>query len=183
MKPKPDNPLPYKIAVLCYLFDAQGRVLLLHRKKQPNLDLYSPIGGKLEQPIGESPTACAVREVEEETGLTVNPSDLHLTGIVSETGYEQSTHWLMFLYELTHPVDVKPGAMNEGVLEWHQADQIADLPIPATDREVIWPLFWRYRERFFAAHLDCRDGLCWRIEQPATDTGDWVTVTQSNHGS
>ncbi len=40
MTQTPDAPLPYKIAVLCYLFDEQGRVLLLHRKKQPNLDYW-----------------------------------------------------------------------------------------------------------------------------------------------
>lgn len=171
-----DPPLPYKIAVLCYLFDARGRVLLLHRKKQPNLDLYSPIGGKLEQAIGESPTACAVREVKEETGLTIHPRDLHLTGIVSETGYEASCHWLMFLYEVTQPVSVKPGEMNEGILAWHEASEIPSLSIPQTDREVIWPLFWRYRSHFFAAHIDCRAGLRWRIEQPAQEAGDWQTV-------
>ena len=55
------EPLPYKIAVLCYLFDREGRVLLLHRERPPNRGLYSPVGGKLEQSLGESPTACAIR--------------------------------------------------------------------------------------------------------------------------
>ena len=73
--------LPYQIAALCYLFDENGRVLLLHRSKPPNFELYSPIGGKLEQVDGESPTACAMREIHEEVGLDVSPGDLHLTGI------------------------------------------------------------------------------------------------------
>ena len=47
------SPLPYKIAVLCYVFDEVGRVLLLHRRKRPNPGMYSPIGGKLEVEIGE----------------------------------------------------------------------------------------------------------------------------------
>ncbi len=176
MTPTPDAPLPYKIAVLCYLFDERGRVLLLHRKKHPNRELYSPIGGKLEQAVGESPTACAVREIQEETGLTVQPKELHLTGIVSETGYEGQCHWMMYLYEITHPVHVEPGPMNEGLLEWHEAGDISGLAIPQTDLEVIWPLFWRYRGRFFTAHIDCRDGLRWRIEQPADDAGPWRTA-------
>lgn len=169
--------LPYKIAVLCYLFDAQGRVLLLHRKRPPNRDLYSPIGGKLEQSIGESPTACAVREIYEETGLTVQTNDLHLTGVVSETGHEGESHWLMYLYELTHPVWVEPGPMDEGLLEWHEAAQVTALTIPWTDRAVIWPLFWRYRGRFFTAHIDCHgESMRWRVEQPAVDAGAWKTV-------
>lgn len=161
--------LPYKIAALCYLFDEQGRVLLLHRVKPPNRDLYSPIGGKLEQSIGESPTACAQREIKEEAGLDIPIEDLHLTGIVSETAYLGETHWLMFLYEVTKPVTIAPDAMtfDEGTLEWHDPAKIADLPIPLTDRGVIWPLFWKNRGGFFAVHIDCsQNPLRYRLEQP-----------------
>ena len=176
MTDPPVAALPYKIAVLCYLFDERGRVLLLHRKRPPNRDLYSPIGGKLEQSVGESPTACAVREIREETGLKVQTNELHLTGIVSETGHEGESHWLMYLYELTHPVWVEPGPMDEGLLEWHEASEVTALTIPPTDREVIWPLFWRYRGRFFAAHIDCHEAsMRWRVEQPASDAGVWNT--------
>jgi 8-oxo-dGTP diphosphatase len=162
--------LPYRIAVLCYLFDEPGRVLLLHRSKPPNIELYSPPGGKLEQTTGESPTACAVREIEEETGLTADPAELHLTGIVSETAYGDENHWLMFLYELTRPVTVTPCRFREGALEWHDPAELERLPIPETDRQVLWPLFWRYRGAFFTAHIDCTGGqLAWRLEQPARD--------------
>lgn len=166
--------LPYKIAVLCYLFDERGRVLLLHRVKPPNRDLYSPIGGKLEQSIGESPTACAQREIKEEAGLDIPLEDLHLTGIVSETAYLGETHWLMFLYEVTKPVTIAQDAMtfDEGKLEWHEPDAIDALPIPQTDRGVIWPMFWQHRGGFFAVHIDCQaDPMRWRIEQP--EAGPW----------
>ena len=130
------------------------------------------MGGKLERGCGESPTACALREIGEETGLELTAADIHLTGIVSETGYGDEMHWLMFLYEVTRPVDVAPALFEEGRLEWHEPESIAGLPIPETDRHVIWPLFWRYRRRFFTAHINCQGGeLRWRIEQPAEDTG------------
>lgn len=162
--------LPYKIATLCYLFDAQGRVLLLHRKRPPNLDLYSPVGGKLDQSTGESPTACAAREIAEETGLHIRLDQLHLTGIVSESGYDDAMHWLMFLYEVTVPVSVERMEFEEGRLEWHEPERIAELAIPQTDREVIWPLFWKYRKRFFSAHINCEGGtVTWRLEQPGAD--------------
>lgn len=169
--------LPYKIAALCYLFDERGRVLLLHRVKPPNRDLYSPIGGKLEQALGESPAQCARREIKEEAGLDVALTDLHLTGIVSENAYLGETHWLMFLYEVTRPVAIAPEAMSfdEGQLEWHDADKIEDLPIPLTDRGVIWPMFWEHRGGFFAAHIDCQtQPMRYRVEQPAAS--DWLDL-------
>ena len=158
--------LPYKIATLCYLFDNRGRTLLLHRVKPPNRDLYSPIGGKLEMAEGESPTACAAREIREEVGLEVAAADLHLTGIVSERAYENQTHWLMFLFEVTRPVAVANMSFDEGELAWFTRDEIAGLNLPESDREVIWPAFWAHRGGFFAAHLDCGDGpMTWRLEQ------------------
>ncbi len=164
------TPLPYRIAVLCYLFDSEGRVLLLHRRKPPNQELFSPVGGKLDQSIGESPTTCALREVREETGLEISPDKLHLTGIISEAGFNDAMHWLMFLYEVTEPVTVTRKRFDEGTLEWYEPAEIDTLPIPETDRQVIWPMFWKYRGKFFMAHLDCHnDEIKWELQQPCSD--------------
>jgi 8-oxo-dGTP diphosphatase len=160
-------PLPYKIAVLCYLYDAQGRLLLLRRAQEPNLGLYSPIGGKLHMDEGESPAACARREIREEVELDIDPADLHLTGLISETAFNGQTHWLMFLYEVTRPVVVTRMSFKEGTLEWQPPESIADLPIPQTDRLVIYPLLKKYHNRFFHAHIDCSAGrIDWRLEHP-----------------
>ncbi len=163
--------LPYKIAVLCYLRDAAGRYLLLHRAKPPNLDLYSPIGGKLEMDQGESPTTCAVREIWEETGITITESSLNLVGIVSEHSFEDTCHWLMFCYEVTHAVTVEEDRMefDEGKLEWIERSDIEKLPLPQTDIQVIWPAYFKYRGGgFFMVHLECSSDsreLQWRFEQ------------------
>lgn len=160
------EPLPYRIAVLCYLFDEQGRVLLLHRAKPPNFELYSPIGGKLEQHLGESPTQCAIREIKEEADIDVAAEDLHLTGIVSECSYEGQGHWLLFCYEVTRPVRVVRTHLSEGRLEWHALDRVLNLAIPETDRRIIWPAFLGHRGGFFMVHIDCSaSNLTWRIEQ------------------
>jgi len=168
------RPLPYTISVLCYLFNHEGHLLLLHRRKPPNKNLFSPIGGKLDQSIGEGPFDCAVREIQEETGLHIQQSDLHLTGVVSEAGYENQGHWLMFLFEVTQPVTLQPTRFDEGQLEWHSPKLIAELNLPDTDRQIIWPLFWKYRGQFFTAHIHCcEDGqLEWRLQQPASHAPD-----------
>ncbi len=114
-----------------------------------------------------------LRQAREEAGLTLNTTDLHLAGIVSEAGYEGQCHWLMFLFDIVRPVHVTRESCVEGRLEWHRPDQIERLPMPETDRLVIWPLFWQYRGRFFAVHIDCTSGsLRWRLEQPVGDA--WV---------
>ena len=84
--------LPYKISTLLYCFNERDEVLLLERRKEPNRGLWSPCGGKLKMETGESPYTCACREAEEEIGLRILPTDLHLTGIVTEHGYEGQSH-------------------------------------------------------------------------------------------
>lgn len=158
--------LPYRIAVLCYLFDAQGRVLLLHRAKPPNADLYSPIGGKLEQHLGESPTGCAIREIKEEADIDVTAEDLRLAGIVSECSYEGQGHWLLFCYEVTRPVEVVRTHLHEGRLEWHTLENVSNLSIPESDRKIIWPAFLSHRGGFFMVHIDCKGPeMSWIVEQ------------------
>src|SRR4051812_30613420 len=92
--------LPYKVASLLYCFNVQDEVLMLERTQEPNRGFWSPCGGKLKTEIGESPYACACREAAEEMDIQVTASELHLTGIISEHGYQGQTHWLMFLFEV-----------------------------------------------------------------------------------
>ncbi len=159
--------IPYKIAVLCYLYDAQDRLLLLHRKKDPNCGMYSPIGGKLETSIGEGPHQCAVREIHEEAGLTIRTDELHLMGIVSECAYESKGHWLIFLYEVTRtidPADIVNMDMDEGMLEWVHVDEVENIDIPDSDRKIMWPLVRDHRGGYFQVHIDCAtDPISWEV--------------------
>ena len=102
--------LPYKIATLLYCFNERDEVLLLERAQEPNRGFWSPCGGKLKMDIGESPYACACREARRGTGHQDSPSDLHLTGLVSEHGYQGQTHWLMFLFEVKAKLKTLPPA-------------------------------------------------------------------------
>ena len=159
--------LPYKISTLLYCFNRRDEVLLLERRKEPNRGLWSPCGGKLKTEFGESPYACACREAQEEIGVSISAAQLHLTGVVSEHGYEGQAHWLMFLFEAKKKLARLPAPHDEGRFEFFPADALNRLSLPQTDREQIWPLFWRHRGGFFAAHCHCRgDGPNdWTLEE------------------
>jgi 8-oxo-dGTP diphosphatase len=171
--PDGGSALPYRLACLCDLRDKDGNILLLRRQKHPNFGLCSPIGGKLEMETGESPAQCAQREIREEAGIDVPIERLHLVGLISESAFEGSGHWLLFYYRVLGPVEVKAGPMNEGLLEWHAPDALDALPIPDTDRKIIWPLVNKHESSgpgglpgFFALHIDCDgDDIAWKIEQ------------------
>jgi 8-oxo-dGTP diphosphatase len=160
-------PLPYKIATLLFCFNKRDEVLLLERAREPNKGLWSPCGGKLHTDEGESPYACACREASEEIGLRVSRADLHLTGIISEHGYEGEAHWLMFLFEVTRRLNRVPLPHGEGKFQFFSRRAISRLKIPITDREKIWPMFWKHRGGLFAAHCHCypRRPNQWTLEE------------------
>ena len=69
-------------STLGYLENARGEYLMLHRvKKQAdvNKDKWIGVGGHFEP--GESPDECFLREVREETGLTL--TDWRFRGVVT----------------------------------------------------------------------------------------------------
>lgn len=160
-------PTPHKISTLLYGFNDRDETLLLHRKRPPNQGLWSPCGGKLKTEQGESPHACACREASEEAGLSLTPTDLHLTGMVSEYGYEGQAHWLMFLFEIKPRLHSLPPPHDEGEFAFFTKAALSRLPVPPTDREFIWPLFWNNRGGFFAAHCHCHDKghFTWTLAQ------------------
>ena len=85
--------------------------------------------------------------------------------MVSERAYASGSgqsHWLMFCFEVLRPLNFPARQIDEGQLEWHAPSKMADLPIPKTDREIIWPLVQKYSARsggkdFFSVHIDCTD--------------------------
>ncbi len=164
--------LPYRLACLCDLRDKDGRILLLRRSREPNRGLCSPIGGKLDMHTGESPAQCAQREIREEAGIEIPIDRLHLGALISEKAFEGKGHWLLFYYRVLGPVEVPAHSIPEGSLEWFRPDEINALPLPETDRRIIWPLIRRHdrgdpnRPGFFALHIDCSgSNMTWAIEQ------------------
>lgn len=116
---------------LCYLESEKGEYLMLHRVKKKNdvnHDKWIGVGGKFE--ADESPEECLLREVREETGLTL--TRWRFRGIVTFVAEGHETEYI-YLYT----ADQWTGEMiecNEGDLEWIPKGKVCDLPIWEGDK-------------------------------------------------
>ena len=119
-----------KNSTLCYIYK-DDECLMLHRTKKENdqsHDKWLGIGGKFEDK--ESPEDCALREIKEETGLTV--TDYRYRGIVTFVSDEWET-------EYTHLFTADRFIGNiiecdEGDLEWVKKKDVLKLPMWEGDR-------------------------------------------------
>jgi len=115
---------------LCYI-ERGGKYLMLHRVKKTvdeNKDKWIGIGGKFEE--GESPEDCVIREVSEETGLTLN--SWRYRGIVTFVSDEWGTEY-MHLFT-SDDFSGTPCECDEGVLEWIEKERLLSLPIWEGDK-------------------------------------------------
>ncbi len=123
--------------VLCYI-EHDGCYLMLHRNKKAhdlNGGKYIGVGGKLE--AGESPEEALLREVKEETGLTLT----HFTRRGLVTFVQGDLTEYMFLFT----ADGFEGTLSdctEGDLHWIPKSEMLSLPLWEGDREFL-PLLTR----------------------------------------
>lgn len=99
---------------LCYI-EKDGKYLMIHRVKKANdenKDKWIGIGGKFEE--GESPEDCVMREVLEETGLTL--TELSYRGIVTFVSDEYGTEYMHLFTSCAFTGEITE--CDEGVLEW-----------------------------------------------------------------
>lgn len=122
-----------KLATLCYVRDAKNlTTLMLHRVKKEN-DMHegkwNGLGGKFEE--GETPEECVIREVLEESGLSItNPK---LQGFITFPAFDQFEDWYVFVFtadQFTGELIDSP----EGNLEWIQNDKLMDLKLWEGDK-------------------------------------------------
>lgn len=157
------------LTTLCYI-EKDEEYLMLHRikkKQDVNRDKWIGVGGHFE--AGESPEECLLREVREETGLTL--TRWRFRGIVTFTFREPGADcedWAKngkLLKDDTVQADMEymclytadqyegtVGECREGVLEWIPKKDVYRLPIWEGDK-----IFFRLLEEtteFFSLKLD-----------------------------
>jgi 8-oxo-dGTP diphosphatase len=151
LMPIPEHQSVMKLATLCYI-KRDNQTLMLHRIKKEN-DMHqgkwNGLGGKFEP--GETPEACAVREIFEESGLRVKEPELR--GILTFPAFSDDEDWYAFVFvvrEFSGELIDSP----EGVLAWVDDAQVLGLNLWPGDRIF---LKWLDHDRFFSGRFDYVD--------------------------
>ena len=137
------------LSTLCYI-QKDGATLMLHRVKKAhdlNEGKWVGIGGKFES--GESPEDCLLREVKEETGLTL--TSYRFRGIVT---FANDT-WPETEYMHLFTADDFEGGLkecDEGVLRWVPDEEIPLLP--QWEGDAVFFRLIREEEPFFSLKLN-----------------------------
>jgi 8-oxo-dGTP diphosphatase len=101
----------------CAVFDMNDRVLLVRRGSEPFKGRYALPGGFVD--VGETVEAACVREVEEETGVSITDQRLLLVGVYSKPDRDPRGHSVSIAYttRINVNADPKPGSDAESA-EW-----------------------------------------------------------------
>lgn len=114
------------------ILDAQGRILLVRRVKNPEADHWGVPGGKLDW--GEAARTCAEREINEELGVQIAAGRvLAVTDMVAH-----DYHWLAITYAVERfegePVIQEAHALHEW--GWFALDALP-APLTAATRDAV----------------------------------------------
>lgn len=123
-----------KLTTLCYI-EKDEKYLMLHRvlkKNDINKDKWIGVGGHFEK--GESPEDCLLREVKEETGLTLTSYQFRgiITFTFSSQGKETDTEY-MCLYT-ANGYEGELISCSEGNLEWVNKKDVFSLKLWEGDK-------------------------------------------------
>ena len=144
-----------KLTTLCYI-EKDEKYLMLHRvlkKNDINKDKWIGVGGHFEK--GESPEDCLLREVKEETGLTLTSYRFRglITFTFSSQGRETDTEY-MCLYT-ANGYEGELISCSEGNLEWVNKKDIFSLKLWEGDK-IFFRLLQEERQ-FFSLKLVYQD--------------------------
>ena len=100
----------------------EDEILMINRMKQPWKGCWNGAGGKLEP--NESLSESMKREIEEETGIRVQPKDIIYKGKMTWSPNDGS-YLHIFLIDVKEKIKT-PIQTEEGILDWRKIDWIID---------------------------------------------------------
>lgn len=122
---------PTNLTTLCYI-EKDDCYLMMHRiskKNDANAGKWIGVGGHFES--NESPEDCLLREVKEETGLTL--TDYRLRAIITFISDEFGCEY-MHLYTATGFEGTLNETCSEGILKWIPKSEVESLNLWEGDK-------------------------------------------------
>ncbi|WP_026505685.1 NUDIX hydrolase [Butyrivibrio sp. NC3005] len=134
---------------LCYLKHDNKYLMLFRNKKEADLNegKWIGIGGHVEDK--ETPEECMIREMKEETGLTL--TSLRYRALITFVSDIYETEY-MHLFTADDFEGKLVSFCNEGTLSWIDEDKLLDLPTWEGDRKFL-PLIMDDKTGFFTMKL------------------------------
>lgn len=142
-----------QLTTLCYL-EKDDSYLMLHRvskKNDINHDKWIGVGGHFEH--AESPEDCLKREVQEETGLTLNSFEFR--GIVTFVSDDSEAEYMHLFTSKDFSGEMRE--CDEGKLEWVKIDKIDSLELWEGDK--IFLRLLKEKAPFFSLKLVYKNGV------------------------
>lgn len=106
---------------ICFI-KRHDKILMLNREFPNWMGVWNGVGGKLEK--DETPEACVLREIKEETGIELSNKDVTYKGkVIWEVDQFRSGGMYAFIAELPDTYDYPtPAKKAEGILDWKKID-------------------------------------------------------------
>ena len=139
-----------KLATLCYVQKDEKTLMLFRNKKENDIHKgkWNGLGGKFEE--GETPEECVIREIKEESGLTIkNPK---LKGFITFLGFAKET-WRVFVFTAKE-FEGELITSKEGDLKWIPTKELLNLNLNEGDRVF---MKWLDKPEFFSAKIIYED--------------------------
>lgn len=128
---------PSVAADLVILSKDKKQILLVTRGSHPYANCLALPGG-FYAPEDDTIEQCAIRELQEETGVTVDMADLELTKVSSGKGRDPRGWIVSVAYKVVLKEDVKPLANSDVILcKWYDIDQLPTLNLAFDHEQII----------------------------------------------
>ena len=147
-----------ELTTLCYI-EKDGSYLMLHRVKKDkdvNKDKWIGVGGHFEK--NESPEECLLREVKEETGLTL--TSWKFRGILTFIAEGWPMEYICLFTADGYTGELK--ACDEGTLEWVKKEDVFKLNL------------WEGDKIFHRLLLEREDFISLKLHYDGNELKEWV---------
>ncbi len=113
------------------ILERDGKYLLVLRRNPPSADMYAFPGGRAEE--GETPDQTALREFQEETGITARNPELFSVYDLKTHAPDGSvtSHFFLSVFTVEADADAVAEAADDAAdLGWYSLGEIRRMPVP-----------------------------------------------------